>query len=138
MSTEAAMPQGYTGTKLIDPFEIYVGPVFEQGETGAKRFAFRVDERHLNRRGVVHGGMLMTFADAALGQAAWDATDHAPSVTLNMQSHFLRGVVKGDLVEVVPVVTRKTRALVFIRGDFKVGDEIVLSVSSVWKLLGRD
>ena len=138
MSTEAAMPQGYTGTKLIDPFEIYVGPVFEQGETGAKRFAFLVDERHLNRRGVVHGGMLMTFADAALGQAAWDATDHAPSVTLNMQSHFLRGVVKGDLVEVVPVVTRKTRALVFIRGDFKVGDEIVLSVSSVWKLLCRD
>jgi uncharacterized protein (TIGR00369 family) len=131
------MPEGYTETRLIDPFEIYVGPVFEQGEPGRKRYALRVDERHLNRRGVVHGGMLMTFADAALGQAAWDATDHAPSVTLNMQSQFLRGVAKDDLVEVVPIVTRRTRALVFIRGDFTVKDEIVMSVSSVWKLLGQ-
>lgn len=138
MSAKSAMPPGYTETKLIDPFEIYVGPVFEQGETGRKRYALRVEERHLNRRGVVHGGMLMTFADAALGQAAWDATDHAPSVTLNMQSHFLRGVVKDELIEVAPVITRKTRALVFIRGDFTVKDEIVLSVSSVWKLLGQD
>ena len=133
----SGIPEGYTETRLIDPFEIYVGPVFEQGETGRKRYALRVDERHLNRRGVVHGGMLMTFADAALGQAAWDATDHAPSVTLNMQSQFLRGVMKDDLVEVAPIVTRRTRALVFIRGDFTVKDEIVMSVSSVWKLLGQ-
>ncbi len=137
MNARPDLPPGYTETKLIDPFEIYVGPVFEQGATGLKRFAFRADDRHINRRGVVHGGMLMTFADAALGQAAWDATEKAPSVTLNMQTHFLRGVVKDDLVEVEPIVTRKTRALVFIRGDFKVKDEIVMTVSSVWKLLGQ-
>lgn len=136
--TPSALPPGYTETKLVDPFEIYVGPVFEKGEQGTKRFALRVDDRHVNRRGVVHGGMLMTFADAALGQVAWDVTDRAPSVTLNMQSHFLRGAVKGDLIEVTPVVTRRTRALIFIRGDFKVGDEIVMTVSSVWKLLGKD
>ncbi len=131
-------PQGYSETKLVDPFEIHVGPVFEMGEpTGLKRLAFRADQRHINRRGVVHGGMLMTFADAALGQVAWDVTDRAPSVTLNMQTHFLRGVTEGELVEVVPVVTRKTRALIFIRGDFMVGDEIVMTVSSVWKLLGQ-
>src|SRR5215831_10404133 len=132
------MPEGYLETRLIDPFEIHVGPVYEKGGKGAKRYALRVDNRHVNRRGVVHGGMCLTFADAALGQAAWDATDHAPSVTLNMQTHFLRGVVKDDLVEVVPLITRKTRALVFIRGDFMVGGETVMTVSSVWKLLGRD
>ncbi len=131
-------PEGYTETRLVDPFEIYVGPVFEQGEKGAKKYALKVDDRHVNRRGVVHGGMLMTFADAALGQVAWDITDKAPSVTLNMQTHFLKSATKGDLIEVAPVVTRRTRALIFIRGDFKVGDEIVMTVSSVWKLLGQD
>jgi|ERR1700731_132135 uncharacterized protein (TIGR00369 family) len=131
-------PAGYSETRLIDPFEIYVGPVLEKGEKGAKRFALRVDKRHLNMRGVVHGGMLMTFADAALGQAAWDATDHAPSVTLNMQSHFLRGVKEGDLIEVEPKLMRQTRALLFIRGDFTVSGEVVMTVASVWKLLGQD
>jgi uncharacterized protein (TIGR00369 family) len=133
----AAPPPGYTETRLIDPFEIHVGPVFERGANGAKRYALLVDDRHLNMRGIVHGGMMMTFADAALGQAAWDATDHAPSVTLNMQTQFLKGARAGDLIEVEPVVLRQTRALLFIRGDFKVGGEVVMAVASVWKLLGQ-
>jgi uncharacterized protein (TIGR00369 family) len=133
-----AMLSGFTETRLIDPFEIYVGPVFESGLSGAKRYALKVDHRHVNMRGVVHGGMLMTFADAALGQAAWDSTNHAPSVTLNMQTHFLRGAREGDIVEVEPKVMRQTRALLFIKGDFTVAGEAVMTVSSIWKLLGQD
>src|SRR5215469_505141 len=108
-----SLPAGYSETRLIDPFEVYVGPVFEQGTTGSRAFAFRVDERHVNMRGVVHGGMLMTFADAALGQAAWDACDHAACVTLNMQCQFLAPARHGDLVEVTPVLTRRARSLIF-------------------------
>jgi acyl-coenzyme A thioesterase PaaI-like protein len=80
--------------------------------------------------------MLMTFADAALGQAAWDATDRADVVTLNMQSQFLAAAKEGDWLEVAPVVTRKTRSLLFLRGDFAVDGAAVFAVSSVWKILG--
>lgn len=138
MTSPVSPPPGYTETKLIDPFEIYVGPVFERGVESAKRYALRVDERHINMRGVVHGGMLMTFADAALGQAAWALTDHAPSVTLNMQTHFLRNAKAGDLIEVVPELTRRTRALLFIRGAFMVAGDTIMTAQSVWKLLGQD
>ena len=131
-------PAGYDEIRLVDPFEIHIGPAFGQGESGRRRYAIRVEEHHCNMRGVAHGGMLMTFADLALGQAVWDATDRAPSVTLNMQSQFLRPANLGDWVEVAPELTRRTRGFVFMRGDFKVGDEIVLTVSSVWKLLGQD
>ena len=129
---------GFTQTHLTDPFEIHVGPVFEQGPKGARRFAFIVDARHVNMRGVIHGGMLMTFADAAIGQAAWDVCDHARCVTLNMQSQFLAPAVVGDLVEVAPVLTRRTRTLMFLRGEFTVRGEPIFSVSSVWKILGLD
>ena len=131
-------PKGYTLTHLIDPFELHVGPIFEQGQKGARRFAFVVDTRHVNMRGVIHGGMLMTFADAVLGQAAWDACDHAACVTLNMQSQFIAPAKAGDLVEVTPVLTRRTRSLMFLRGDFTVKGETIYTVSSVWKLLGQD
>lgn len=134
----ASPPPGFTETHLIDPFELHVGPVFEQGEKGARRFAFIIDERHVNMRGVIHGGMLMTFADAALGQAAWDACDHANCVTLNMQTQFLAPAKAGDLVEVAPVLTRRTRSLIFLRGDFTVGGEAIFIASSVWKILGQD
>ena len=130
-------PSGYTETKLFDPFEIYVGPVFEEGDKGSKRFAFRVDARHVNKRGVVHGGMMLTFADAALGQAVWDFTDRVPSVTMNMQAQFIDGARLGDLVEVKPELVRKTRALVFVRGDFMTSGRMLMTISSVWKLLGE-
>ena len=131
-------PPGFSETRLVDPFELHVGPVFEQGAKGARRFGFRVDARHVNMRGVIHGGMLMTFADAALGQAAWDACDHANCVTLNMQSQFLAPARAGDWIEVSPVLTRRTRSLIFLRGDFTVEGAPVYSVSSVWKILGQD
>jgi uncharacterized protein (TIGR00369 family) len=134
----SAPPPGFKQTHLIDPFELHVGPVYEQGEPGAKRFGFRVDARHVNMRGVIHGGMLMTFADAALGQAAWDACDHAACVTLNMQSQFLAPAKEGDWIEVAPVLTRRTRSLIFLRGDFTVDGAPIYSVSSVWKILGAD
>lgn len=131
-------PPGYRETRLIDPFEIFVGPVFETGAGAGRRFAFQVDARHVNLRGHLHGGMLATFADLTLGQAVWDATDNAPSVTLNMQTQFLKAAGLGDAVEVVPQITRRTRALVFARGDFTVAGEIIFTASSVWKLSGRD
>jgi len=133
-----APPPGFTLTHLIDPFELHVGPIVEQGVKGSRRFAFVVDARHINMRGILHGGMLMSFADAALGQAAWDACDHARCVTLNMQSQFIAPAKAGDLVEVAPVLTRRTRSLMFLRGDFTVRGETIYSVSSVWKLLGQD
>ena len=133
-----ALPPGFAETRLVDPFEIYVGPMFHEGQTGARRFAFRVDERHVNMRGILHGGMLMTFADMTLGQAVWDLTENAPSVTLNMQTHFLKPAKAGDLVEVAPELVRRTRALLFMRGDYKVNDETIFTASSVWKLLGVD
>ncbi|HXL98914.1 MAG TPA: PaaI family thioesterase [Rhizomicrobium sp.] len=137
MSAPFPLP-GYKETALVDPFEVFVGPVYEQGEPPARRFAILIDARHVNMRGVIHGGMLMTFADAALGQAVWDVTDRAPSVTLNMQSQFLKPARAGDVIVVQPELIRRTRSFVFMRGDFRVGDETVLAVSSVWKLLGQD
>lgn len=128
---------GFTETKLIDPFEVFIGPVFEQGETGEKIFALPIDERHVNARGVIHGGMLMTFADCALGQAVWDVTDRAHVVTLNMQGQFLKPAKSGDVVLVKPELIRRTKAFVFMRGDFRVNDDTVFAATSVWKLLGQ-
>lgn len=129
------LPPGCTQTALIDPFELHFGPVYETGQRGARRFLLPVDERHVNMRGVIHGGMLMTFADFSLGQAVWDATDKAPSVTLNMQTQFLKPARAGDIVEVVPELVRRTKSLVFMRGDFTVAGEAIFAAASIWKLL---
>ena len=131
-------PAGFTQTDLVDPFEVHIGPVFERRESNGRKFLLIVDERHVNGRGVIHGGMLMTFADLAFGQAAWDATDRASVVTISMQSLFLKPARAGDRIEVTPELVRRTRSLMFLRGDFLVGEDVIYSATSVWKLLGQD
>jgi hypothetical protein len=38
---------------------------------------------------------------------------------------------------VKPELIRRTKAFVFMRGDFKVKDAPIFAVTSVWKLLGH-
>ena len=127
-------PAGWRAAEQFDPFEAHLGPYFERMIDGAREFAFIVDDRHTNRQGVTHGGALLTFADAALGYALWDATDRAPCVTVSQQSQFVASAVDGDLVTCKPELVRKTREIVFIRGDFRVGERIVFTASAVWRI----
>ena len=127
-------PPGWRAAEQFDPFEAYLGPYFERQQKGGREFAFIIDDRHTNAQAVAHGGALLTFADAALGYALWDATDRAPCVTISQQSQFTSSAVSGDLVTCMPEIVRKTREIVFIRGDFKVGDKVVFTASAVWRI----
>lgn len=137
-----AAPEGYVETPLWDPFEAFMGPLFDkriQNDAGEDELwmAFRVDDRHLNARGVVHGGMMATFADATLGSLAWNSTGREPCVTLSMQMNFLRGPKVGDLVECRTKMNRRTRSVLFVAGDFFVEGDLVMTASSLWKIIGK-
>jgi uncharacterized protein (TIGR00369 family) len=137
--TDIAAPPGYADpTPLVDPFEAFVFQSFRRTNAdGTVSYALPTDARHDNSRGVVHGGLLMTFADSVLGYAAWSAcAPGAWCVTVSQSSSFLRGVKPGDLVEVTPVVTRATRTMIFTRGDFLVRGDAVFQAASVWKITG--
>ena len=131
-------PDGFEQAALGDPFEAHVGPLFERDEEdGTRAAAFYVDERHLNEFGELHEGMLMTFADAFLGGAVNRATQGRSCVTLSLQASVTGSAKAGDLVTCRTWVDRKTRAIVFASGHFTVGEETVMTATSLWKVLGE-
>lgn len=137
---DIAPPPGYdTPVGLVDPFEAYCYQSFQRiNADGTISYALALDERHGNGRGVVHGGLLMTFADSTLGFAAWSAcANGAWCVTVSQSSSFLRGVRVGDVIEVTPTVSRATRSMIFTRGDYYVGGEMVFQAQSLWKVSGK-
>ena len=71
---------------------------------------------HANPSGVVHGGVLMAFADHGLSFLAWEAAERAPCTTIQLNTHFLSSVRPGAFLELRGEVTRRTRGLVFLRG----------------------
>src|SRR5215212_766976 len=69
------------------------------------------DERHLNARGIVHGGAYMAFADELGGQAAHlNLPQGASTTTIESKTNFFRASPPGRLrAEAVPLhVGRRT------------------------------
>lgn len=112
------------------------GPFWRRGDGAERRLGFLAEGRHLNRQGAVHGGMLLTFADEALGVTAYWANDRRPQVTVQLDAHFVSGVGEGEFVEAHCRVNRRTRSLLFMSGTLSVGDRVALSAQGIWKILG--
>ncbi|HEX2136214.1 MAG TPA: PaaI family thioesterase [Microvirga sp.] len=112
-----------------------VGPLWQRGNDRDLVFGFLAEEKHLNRRGVVHGGMLMAFADQALGLTAREVTGGVPQATIQLDTQFIAPVAAGEFVEARAQVVRRTRAILFMRGTLAVGERAVASSQGIWKVL---
>ncbi len=118
-----------------DGFPAHVGPLWVREGVGPPRFAMLADERHINVHGIVHGGMLMTFADTGLGITVWEAAGRQPCVTIQFAIQFLDAVRPGDFVELDAEVLRRSPSVVFVRGTLRCGKRQVASVDGVWKMI---
>jgi acyl-coenzyme A thioesterase PaaI-like protein len=119
--------EGFIG--LVGPF--WMRPVGESYE-----YAFLAEPKHHNRRGVVQGGMLMTFADRSMGMTCWYANGKVPQATVQLDVHFIDAVQVGEFVEARCKVVRRTRALIFMSAELVVGPRVVATANGVWKTLG--
>ncbi len=132
--TRAGVPEGWVllPTKA---FGTHVGPFYRPAHGEALQCGFVADERHGNKRGVVHGGMLATAFDVALGNASWEAAEQRPCATVQLNVHFIGALHLGEFASIRPEIVKTTRSLVFLRGVMSVGDRMVATADGVWKIL---
>ena len=129
-----AVPEGWV-RRPAKAFATHVGPFWQPPEGGERHCGFLADHRHGNKRGVVHGGMLATAFDVALGNAAWDAAGQKPCATIQLNIHYVGALALGEFADLQAEITRATRSLVFLRGTMRVGDRTVATADGVWKIL---
>jgi uncharacterized protein (TIGR00369 family) len=113
-----------------------IGPFWAMPGSEGRLHGFQAEARHLNINGVVHGGMLMTFADHALALASAAVTSGQTQATIQLDTQFLDAVQEGDFVVATCRVLRQARSLMFMSADLHVGSRAVASSSGVWKLRG--
>tara|TARA_B100000678_G_scaffold127177_1_gene106483 strand:- start:877 stop:1338 length:462 start_codon:yes stop_codon:yes gene_type:complete len=100
-----------------DAFEQRAGPFYERvEEDGTARIAFRAEPRHMNGAGFMHGGCLMTFADAAIFTIARKAMGGSHGVTLTLTGDFLDPARAGQLIEGTGEVVRAGGKTIFVAG----------------------
>ena len=114
-----------------------VGPFWSRPNGDSFLYAFMAEKKHHNLRGVVQGGMLMTFADRSMGRTCFYANERQPQATVQLDMHFIDAVHVGEFVECKCKVVRRTRSLVFMSGERVVGARVVATANGVWKTLGK-
>jgi uncharacterized protein (TIGR00369 family) len=132
----AAFNPAAAGWDMVDAhnFGRHVGPIWRRGDA---LFGFVAAEKHRNHIGIVHGGMLSTFADQAMGMTAQRATGGKPHATIELNLQFIGAVQLGDFVEAHCEVVRLTRSIIFMGAKLLVGTRTAASATGIWKILER-
>ncbi|CAN5419368.1 hypothetical protein BH10PSE14_BH10PSE14_03440 [soil metagenome] len=120
-------------------FHEAAGPYWVRRESGQRIVGLLGQERHGNGYvGTIHGGVLTTFADIALGMGVVDAADTRDCVTLQLQMQFAATAPIGSFLTCRPELVRRTSQVVFMRGLIMTGDRTVAAADGIWKLLGPE
>ncbi len=99
-----------------DNFEALVGPFYSRLVDGEAVCGCRLEAKHMNGQGGLHGGAMMTFADFALFMLSSRARGGGAGLTVNLSGDFLGSARAGELLEARGEVTRAGGSLVFVRG----------------------
>lgn len=143
MSTDS-IPEGFVNANLLEGFLEHVGPLYAKPGADSKApfvLAFRAGPQHINRHGVVHGGMLATLADTAIGanlmrggRAHGEALD--PALTVNLSLDYLAGGRVGDWIEAHVHLTKAHGRIRFGQCEVKSGDVLLVRGSAVFTAIG--
>jgi uncharacterized protein (TIGR00369 family) len=119
-------------------FSAHIGPFYEVMLPTGMRRALAIDARHINPEGVVHGGVISSFADFALYRAIGDELGHElrfATVTLNVQ--YLAAAKAGVWLYGEGLVLRRTRDLIFANGELFTDERSIATATGVWKVLAQ-
>lgn len=132
------IPPGYELSCMPDGgFAAVTGPLFVKETPNGPRFAFHAEPRHTNARDVVHGGMLMSFADQVLSLTVQRHIGTIDVATASLHCGFIASVRLGGLVEGGATLSRVGRMLIFVRGTLFCGERVVMNASGVWARLRK-
>lgn len=130
------VPEGFKPLKRGGSFLGMFGPLWYKEIDGQPVIALRIVEKHLNTRGIAHGGMLVTLADSALGIVlSMSRTPSQPMVTVSLTTDFVEAAHAGDWVEAHVDIQRVGGRLAFASCYLLVGDRRILRASGVFALM---
>jgi uncharacterized protein (TIGR00369 family) len=131
------IPTGFQPLFRTSPVLDLIGPLLSKGNGADLVIGLRVQAKHCNARGTVHGGMLATLADVALGYTLATAT-HPPQnlVTANLTLDYAGTAAIGDWLETHVDIQKQGNRLAFANCYITAGDQRIVRASAVFLVAG--
>jgi uncharacterized protein (TIGR00369 family) len=140
MKPSADLPEGFRRVERPrrNPFNELVGPFYERRDGDAVTLGLRIEERHLNSRGLCHGGLLATLSDLALGYAMLAETKGLTNfVTVHLSIDYADAAKEGDWIESRVEIQRIASKLAFANCYLVAGERRIVHASAIFALPGK-
>jgi len=140
MTDKAAAKLKSDGWTVVETsgFLHLIGPLWQRLVDGAHEYALVAQDKHHNRRGLIQGGVLMTFADRTCGMTARYISGKPTLATVQFDTHFVEAGKIGETLVSKPHVVRTTRSLIFITTEVTVDKRCIAMASGVFKILKNE
>ena len=136
-ATEKLKAAGWTVVETTG-FMHLIGPLWQRVVNGEHEYALVAQDKHHNRRGLVQGGVIMTFADRTCGMTARYVSGRPTLATIQLDTHFVESGKIGEILLSRPRVVRATRSLIFISTEVTVDKRCIAMASGVFKILKNE
>jgi len=137
--SEENIPSGYVVLNRESPYIQLIGPVYQVVTGNGFQLGLRVQKKHCNVRGNLHGGIMSGLADTAMGyNLAYSDTPTISSVTVNLSVDYIGRVCEGDWLEAHTTIQRKGKRIAFLSCSLFVGDNLVARSNAVFNILSKD
>ena len=138
MGHMADIPHGFEPLFRTSPVLDLIGPLYGRGKGADLVVGMRVEAKHCNARGTIHGGILATLADVAIGYAMSSSTDPPTSaITANLSLDYAGTAKIGDWVESRVDLHKRGTRLAFGNCYLCVGEERIARASAVFLIAGQ-
>ncbi len=135
------VPEGFGPLPRNSPFLDMVGPLLCRRLEGGLEFGMRIGQRHTNSRGFVHGGLLASIADLALGYntayANGGLDERVGLATASLTIDFAASAKVGDWLSITTEVVSRGKRLGFANCYIAVGDKRIARASGVFSVISR-
>ncbi|MGH1351872.1 MAG: PaaI family thioesterase [Methyloligellaceae bacterium] len=141
-----APPEGFAPhfrkSNVTEPWE----PIFSKTAGGIIQIGLWLSEAHCNSRGFVHGGVIASLADNAMGlsciftsreqrKEAGDTTAEPHAVTLNLSIDYAASAQKDQWLQIEPRVIKVGRSVGFVDALITADGKVAAKASAVFKML---
>ncbi|MCY6380498.1 PaaI family thioesterase [Hoeflea prorocentri] len=132
----ASIPDGFVPITRSSPFIDMLGPLYYRLSDDGLEIGLLAEKKHCNSRGIVHGGLLSTVADIALGYSAGGYPDgNRPMVTTSITIDFAGSAGIGDWIVFKTDVQKVGRMAAFANTYAHVGDRRIARASGIFSIL---
>ena len=130
------LPEGFVPISRTSPFTDLIGPIYQKTDEPGLIIGLVAEEKHCNARGMVHGGVLGTLADIAMGySAAFSTQPPTRIVTTSQTVDYVGRAEKGDWIEVHTDFQKVGRSIAFANCYFHVDSRRIARASAVFSVI---